>query len=68
MSERETLYWTGGTDCGNPDCVEHAYLRKEGAQMTGDWKCLDCGRPFSGVFSGALVRCFNCGSKNGRRK
>ncbi len=23
----ETLYWSGGTDCGEPGCVEHAYLR-----------------------------------------
>ncbi len=26
------LYLTGGTDCGIPDCVEHAYLREEEAE------------------------------------
>ena len=28
----EGLYWVNGTDCGIPDCVEHAYLREEEAE------------------------------------
>ncbi len=31
----ETLYWSGGTDCGIEDCVEHAHLRKQDDTVEG---------------------------------
>ncbi len=37
MKEKpETLYWTGGTDCGIEDCVEHAHLRKQDDTIEGE--------------------------------
>ncbi len=63
LAELEGLYCPKG-HLDMRTVEEPVWERKQAAkaETPKNWKCLDCGKPFSGVFAGILVRCFWCGS------